>query len=123
MGVSSLLPGSTFEYQDDSDAAYIVKFHPWPAAEPATLVAAPDHQYLVASLGTDEMGTQPAAQADHDGAEHRTPEAHHFEAIHKPASQIEHARIEDQQKQAEGQNGEGKGEQNQHGPHESIDKA
>jgi len=87
------------------------------------LAVAPNHQDLVASLGTDEIGTQPADQADYDGTEHCTPEAHHFEAIHKPASQVEHARIEDQQKQAEGQNGERKREQNQHRPHESIDEA
>ena len=89
----------------------------------AKLAVAPDHQYFVASLGTDEIGTQPADQAHHDGTEHRTPEAHHFEAIHKPASHIEHARIEDKQKQAEGQDGEGQREQNQHRPHESVDEA
>jgi hypothetical protein len=91
--------------------------------ELAKLVVAPDYQYLVVSFGTDEIGTQAADQADHDGTEHRTPEAHHLEAIHKPASQVEHARIENQQKQAEGQNGEGKGEQNQHRSYESVDEA
>ncbi len=66
------------------------------------LTVAPNHHNLVAALGANEVGAQSADHAYHNSAEYRAPEAHHLKAIDKPASQVEHASIEDQQKQAEG---------------------
>ena len=59
------------------------------------LVAAPDHYHLVVPPGANEVGAQPTDQAHHDSAEYRTLEADNVKTIHKPASQIEHAPIED----------------------------
>ena len=72
----------------------------------AELTIASDYQHLVTSSGANKIGAQGADQADYDRAKYRTPEAHDLKAIHKPAGEIEHARIEHQQKQAESQNGE-----------------
>ena len=59
------------------------------------LVAAPDHDHLVVSLGANEVEALPTDQAHHDSAEYRALEADNVKTIHKPASQIEHAPIED----------------------------